>query len=105
MKFHEYTPDGNRTVPSWFTDSTNLIVAFRNCFAKARKNLQDVTEEWTGKKLKMGIGTFYEEFPHSGRTDNVAAQSWHLNLCFSNSLQQQAQWYNFMTLCSVTEKS
>jgi len=75
MKFHEYPPDGNRTVPCGHTDSTSLIVAFRNCFAKAPKNLEDGTEGWIVKKLKMGIGAFYEEFPQSGRTDNVVAQS------------------------------
>ena len=56
MKFHENPPGGNRNVPrgqvNGHTDSTSPIVAFRKCFAKAPKNLQDNNEEWISRKLK-----------------------------------------------------
>lgn len=48
MKFREILPGENRTFPcgqlNGHTDSTSIIIAFRNCFAKAPKNLQDNNE-------------------------------------------------------------
>ena len=73
MKFHENPPGGNRTVPcgqvEGRTDSTSLNVAFRNCFARTPKNLQDNNEEWISKKLKREEVRFMRNFLNlDGRT-------------------------------------
>jgi hypothetical protein len=76
IKFHENPPGGKRTVlcrqVDGQTDTTSLMVVFRNCFGKTRNNLQDDNEKRVGKKLKTERGTFYEELPSLERlTDEV----------------------------------
>ena len=77
MKFHEILPGENRTFQvDGHTDSTRPIIAFRSCFAKTPKYLQDNNEEWISKKLKWEELRCMRDFLSlDRRTDNVVAQS------------------------------